>query len=94
MASSSVDPREYSNDIQEAIQLALDARQATINTALPAIVQSVDLVKMTLVAQPAIQGRYLTSDGNVLFVDISQLLDSPIVFPSGGGFSITFPLGN
>ncbi len=92
MATSSVDPREYSNDVQEAIQLALDARQALINTHMPAIVQSVDFAKNTLVAQPAIQGRYLTTDGNVLFVDIAQLLDVPIAFPSGGGFSITFPI--
>lgn len=87
-----LDPREFLNDNEEAQRLALDGRQSSMWTAMPAIVQSVDLTRMTCVCQLAIQGRYEDQDGNVNWVNISVLQDVPIVFPSAGGFSITFPI--
>lgn len=88
----SEDPRQYLNDDEESARLAQEGHQARIWTAMPAIVQSVDLTKMTCVVQLAIQGRFEDGQGNVTFVNIGVLHDVPIVFPSAGGFIITMPL--
>lgn len=87
-----MDPREYLNDNEEAQRLSLDGRQSTMWTAIPAIVGSVDLTKMTLEATPAIQGRFEDQTGVVTYVDMPQVLDVPIVFPRTAGFAITFPI--
>ena len=86
------DPRQYLNDNEEALRLSLDSRQSNIWTCMPAIVQSVNLTQMTIEAQIAIQGRYEAPDGSVNYVNISKVVDCPIVFPSAGGFLITFPI--
>lgn len=88
----SEDPRQYLNDNEEAQRLSLDGRQAKLWSAMPGIVQSVDLAKMTCVVQLAIQGRLEDQNGNLQWVNISVLHDVPIVFPSCAGFSITFPV--
>lgn len=90
--TSSRDPRQYLNDSEEGTRLALDGRQATVWTAMPAIVQSVDFSKMTCVCQITIQGRFEDQNGVVTFVNLPVIQDVPIVFPSAGGFSITFPM--
>lgn len=80
------------NDAEEAMRLVLDGRQSTMWTAMPAIVQSVDLAKMTCVVQLALQGSVEDENGVVSSVDIHPLADVPIIFPSAGGFTITLPL--
>lgn len=88
----SEDPRQYLNDNEEGFRLAYEGQQAGMWTAMPGIVQSVDLTKMTCVVQLAIQGRFIDQAGNTNWTNISQISDVPIVFPSAGGFTITFPL--
>jgi hypothetical protein len=61
-------------------------------TALPCIVQSVNFTKQTIVAQPTIQGVTYDQNNNPTFVNLPLLADVPIVFPSAGGFMITFPI--
>lgn len=80
------------NDSELAMRLVLDGRQSTIWTAMPCIVQSVDLTKMTIEAQPAIQGTIENEQGVLSNVNYPLLVDVPIVFPSAGGFTITFPI--
>ena len=67
-------------------------RQGTLWTALPGIVQSFDPVAMTCEVQPAIQGKMRLEDGGVQVVNLPLLLDCPVVFPRGGGCSLTFPI--
>jgi len=66
--------------------------QAGIYTALPGIVQSFNAAKRTVVVQPAIQARAQNPDGSYVWVDLPLLLDCPVVFPSGGGMTLTFPI--
>lgn len=89
---SGEDPRQYLNDNEEGQRLAQDGHQARIWTAMPGIVQSVDLAKMTCVVQLAIQGRAEDEEGALTYQNISLLQDVPIVFPRAGGFTITFPI--
>lgn len=70
----------------------LDGRQSTIWTAIPCIVNSVDLDAMTCEAQPAIQGVIENEDGSTQNVNLPLLADVPIVFPSAGGFLVTMPM--
>lgn len=86
------DRSQLQNDIEEGQRLALDGRQSTIWTAIPCIVTSINLSKMTLAAQPAIQGTVEDESGNKTAVNLPLLVDVPIVFPSGGGFTITLPI--
>lgn len=88
----SEDPRQYLNDNEEAARLAQDGHQSRIWTAMPAIVQTVDLAKMTCVVQLAVQGRFEDNQGNITWTNIGVLHDVPLVFPRAGGFSITFPV--
>lgn len=67
-------------------------RQGTLWTALPGIVQSFDPVAMTCEVQPAIQGKMRCEDGSVEVVNLPLLLDCPVIFPRGGGCSLTFPI--
>lgn len=86
------DRAELLNDVEEANRLMMDGRQAVIWSAIPGIITKVDLTKMTVEVQPAIQGSVTDQDGRVQFVNLPILADVPIVFPSAGGFSITFPI--
>jgi hypothetical protein len=90
----STDPRAYLNDAEEGARVMLDGFQAGVWTAMPAIVNSVNLTKMTLTAILAIQGRQVNPDGSISYVTIGNgpVQDIPICFPSAGGFLITMPI--
>lgn len=87
-----MDRRGLLNEAEETSLLMLDGRQSSMWTALPCIVQDVDLSKMTIMAQPTIKGVTYDQDNNATFVNLPLLADVPIVFPSAGGFIITFPI--
>jgi hypothetical protein len=80
------------DDATEATRSALDGRQAEMWTALPGIIQSFDPVAMTVVVQPAIKGRIQDEAGAGKDVNLPLLVDVPVVFPCGGGFSLTNPI--
>lgn len=87
-----MDRVELLNDAEETMRTVLDGRQSRIWTAMPGIVQTVDLVKMTCSVQPAIQGTVTDENGNKQNVNYPLLINVPIVFPGAGGFIITFPI--
>lgn len=87
-----MDQRERLNDPQESLRIAMDGHQAQMWTALPGILQSFDADKMTATVQPSIQGQLRQADGSWKDVSLPLLLDCPVIFPSGGGFALTFPL--
>lgn len=80
------------NDVEEAQRLILEGDRVNLWTAIPGIIESVNFTEMTCVVQPSIQGVVEDADGNLSAVDLPLLADVPIVFPSGGGFTITMPL--
>lgn len=87
-----MDRSQLLNDNEASLRLALDGRQSTIWTALPCIVQKVNLIVMTLEAQPAIQGTVQMEDNSIQSVNLPLLVDVPICFPSAGGFLLTLPI--
>jgi len=89
-----MDRRERYSHPYVQIQAAMENHQAEIWTATPAIVVSYNDTAMTVVLDVAIQAKVLTSTKAQYYSDvtISNLVDVPVAFPSGGGFTLTFPL--
>lgn len=84
--------QESAADTIESNRRMMDGRQASIWTALPGQVQSVDLTKLTVSVQPTIMHPVATPDKGVSNVNLPELPDVPIVYPRGGGYSLTFPI--
>ena len=85
---------ERYNDPQENARVAEDALQSRIWTMLPGIVQSVTVSGGVPVAAVmlAVKGYDSNPDGTRTFHDLPVLPHCPIVFPRGGGYSMTFPI--
>lgn len=87
-----MDPREVLKDHEEALRAMLDGREAQLHTAFPGIVVSFNAGAITAVVQPAIKYQARDPLGNWNSVTLPLLFDCPVHFPSGGGFTLTFPL--
>lgn len=87
-----MDRRERFNDPEEDTRMALDSAAASLWVALPAIVESVNFTAMTITAQPALTGTQNAPDGSTSSVKMPLLVDVPIMFQGGGGYSITLPI--
>lgn len=80
------------NALLVAVQAALSGKQAGVWTALPAIVETFNPGAVTVSAQPTIQAQVRQPDGTWLDTTLPLCVDCPIVYPGGGGFTLTFPL--
>ena len=78
--------------LSEAVLAAMSSHQAGMWTALPGIVQSVNLTAMTVEVEPTVQALLTAADGTETWTNIPVLPDVPICFPGGGGFTLTFPV--
>lgn len=87
-----MDREQLLNDQEEATRLFLEGDRVGLWTALPGIVKSVDFTQMTCEVQPAIQAVVVDQNGNPSAVNLPLLIHCPIVFPSGGGFTVSFPI--
>lgn len=87
-----MDRAQLLNDAEEGFRIAFEGRQASLWTAIPCIVDSVDFATMTVAATPAIQGVIEDENGVLSYVQLPQLIHVPICFPSAGGFMITLPI--
>lgn len=83
---------ERLDDFQLSLREAMEDASAGIWTSLPALVTSVDLPAQTISAQPAIRAVQRDTQDNKTNVILPLLINVPIVWPRGGGFSLTFPL--
>jgi len=83
---------ERVNDSQEALRQVLDGHQAQVWTALPGIIESFNAGAVTCIVQPSIKAQVRASDGSMQWVALPLLLDCPVVFPRGGGCTLTFPV--
>lgn len=87
-----MDYRERLFDAEENQRVSLDGRQATMWTALPGIITKVNLAHQTVEVQPAVQGTLAHPNGTVKNIQMPVIPDVPILFPSGGGYTLTFPI--
>jgi Phage protein Gp138 N-terminal domain len=90
-----MDRRERSKDPETAFRTAFRGLQTGMWTALPGLVQSFDPVAETCVVQPAIQALIRVPNSQTpVWVTMPLLTDCPVLFPSGGGFTLTFPIAH
>lgn len=79
-----------------ALAQVLASERKTLNeqlrVAMPGIIQSFDPDAVTAVVQPAIRYVERDNDGNKSTKDYPLLVDVPVVFPRGGGCTLTFPV--
>lgn len=72
----------------EVLQNVQRDLQDQIRTVVPGVVVSYNAAQQTCAIQPA--PRLRVSSGE--HVDLAQIADAPVAFPSGAGFAITWPL--
>lgn len=84
--------KEFIDDFQEGLRLAIENYLAHSWGALPCIVSNVNLESQTVEVQPTIRPKVIADDGSVSDVTIPVLGDVPIVWPRAGGFALTFPV--
>lgn len=87
-----MDRRERLGDLDTTLLAAMAGHQASVWTAMPGIIKDYDATKMTASVQPAIQAQVRNQDGSFSWVNIPLLVDCPVMFPNGGGYSLTFPI--
>lgn len=76
---------------QADAQLA-QAIMSAMRVSIPGIIQSFDPDAVTAVVQPAIKGVEHDTSGAEISVNLPLLVDVPVVFPRGGGCTLTFPV--
>ncbi|QXF34392.1 translation initiation factor IF-2 [Photorhabdus luminescens] len=77
----------------EAVFFAMQEMiSAGLYVSLPCIIQSFDADAVTVTAQPAIRWKIRQKDGELESVSLPLLVDVPVIFPRGGGVTLTFPV--
>ncbi len=87
-----VSDQTRSGDLAETLKSERETTKNQIRVALPGIVQSFDPGTVTAVVQPAIRSVETDNDGNRVTKNYPLLVDVPVVFPRGGGCTLTFPV--
>jgi hypothetical protein len=78
---------ERQDDPSEDIRAAIESAAFDLHVSCPGIVQSFDPDAKTVTVKPAIRAAV---DGKT--VEYPLLVDVPVVFPSAGDFTLTFPI--
>ena len=86
------DIRQEIDDIREAIEAAIDHRQANTWTTVVAKIVEFDKEKMTGKLQPLVKSTVLKPGGGTERVSLPQLEDVPIQFSQGGPTMLTHPV--
>lgn len=84
--------KQVAGDEYSDRQAQIDNKLMDVHTALPAIIISFDPEKRTVSAQPAIQRVFSEGEGKAGADNLPPCVDVPVVFPTGGGYEITFPV--
>lgn len=87
-----VSSQTRSGELSEVLKTERGVINNQLRVALPGIVQSFDPDTVTAVVQPAIRYMEQDNNGNQATHDYPLLMDVPVIFPRGGGCTITFPV--
>ncbi len=78
-----------------SIKAGVDGRLKHLHTALPGLIESFDSATQLATVQPAIRRVFIDrteGDATLVPTDLPVLINVPVIFPRGGGFSLTFPV--
>lgn len=79
-------------DQQHAFDALAKSVFSMMRVSMPGIIESFDPDTVTCVVRPAIMGSVQDEVGNHTSKELPLLMDVPVVFPRGGGCTITFPV--
>lgn len=88
----SVNPQSLAGGEQQAMKVLSDTIFSMLRVSMPGIIQSFDPIALTCTVQPAITGQVADTLGNFKSAPLPLLVDVPVVFPRGGGCTLTFPI--
>jgi hypothetical protein len=88
----SVSPQSLAGGEQQAMKVLSDTIFSMLRVSLPGIIESFDPIACTCTVQPALKGQTADELGNMKSAPLPLLVDVPVVFPRGGGCTITFPV--
>lgn len=88
----SVNPQSLAGGEQQAMKVLSDTIFSMLRVSMPGIIQSFDPIACTCTVQPAISGQVPNEAGEFKSAPLPLLVDVPVVFPRGGGCTITFPV--
>lgn len=86
------DRRERSGDLYEALSVVVESKLREVWTALPGFIDAYDPSTQTATVRTTVKAEVVGEDGASTWVDLPQLIHCPVLFSSGGGFTLTFPL--
>ncbi|MDM1791357.1 translation initiation factor IF-2 [Serratia marcescens] len=84
-------PSQVGGEQSKATALTDDI-MSNLRVALPGIIQSFDPETVTCVVQPAVKGYESDDAGMKSSISLPLLVDIPVIFPRGGGVTLTFPV--
>lgn len=87
-----MDRRERGGDPTDAMLAVIRGIKSELWTSLPGTIVSFNADAQTVEVQPAIKALLRSPSGEETWVNLPVLPDVPVVFPSGGGFTLTFPI--
>lgn len=83
---------ERAGDKQALLEVLRHTISSQLRVALPGIIQSFNPDAVTCVVQPALKGQLSDMQGKTHSVTLPLLVDVPVIFPRGGGMTLTFPV--
>ncbi|TCL04213.1 Gp138 family membrane-puncturing spike protein [Sodalis ligni] len=83
---------EQTGEIDQLLEAHGDNLSTNLRVAMPGIITSFDPNTVTCSVQPAIKGAITDITGKVNSVNLPLLADVPVLFPRGGGVTLTFPV--
>ena len=83
---------ERFEDFTDTLKIALSGWQRKMWTALPGQIQSFNVDQQTCTVIVTLMMQRVFPDGSTEWLNIPLLRDVPVQFPSGGGFTLTFPV--
>ena len=86
------DNRGRTAQIEELIREAIRANALETHTMLPASIVSYDRPSQTATVSPEITRTFVDDAGTDILVEIPDLEDVPVIFPSSGGYTLGFPV--
>lgn len=87
-----VSQQAQSGGQQQSFEALAASIFSMMRVSLPGIIQSFDPETVTCVVQPSIKGAVPNESGELVSSDITLLMDVPVMFPRGGGCTLTFPV--
>ena len=83
---------DLSGDLSQALKAMGEQLSSTLRVAVPGIIQSFDPDTVTCTVQPAVNGSVPDESGAETTEGLTLLVDLPVIFPRGGGVTLTFPV--